>query len=70
MNGTNNPIFEILNSFTQDSSTHTPSYAINEGLGTPNIHKVYIYRTINNTTTYTGRARSLQSKGLAKSIKK
>jgi hypothetical protein len=45
------PYSRHYRSLTQDSSTHTPSYVINAGLGTPNIHKVYIHRMINNTTT-------------------
>jgi hypothetical protein len=51
---THNPILRYYMSFMPDSSTHTPSYIKKAGLGMPNIHKVYIHRTINNTTTQAG----------------
>jgi hypothetical protein len=57
------PYSKHYRSFTQDSSTHTPSYVIKAGLGTPN--------SIRSTYTeqqhqHTGRVRSLQTGGIHK----
>jgi hypothetical protein len=55
-------------SFAQDSSTHVPSYIIIAGIGTPNIHKVYIHGT---KTTLLGRQGEEPAvKGAYVSIKK
>jgi hypothetical protein len=62
------PYLRHYMSFTQDSSTHTPSYVIKAGLGTPNIHKVYIHGT--KTTLPRGQGEELTVRGAYVCMKK
>jgi hypothetical protein len=59
MNDTYNPIFKILHELYTNTHTHTYTIhkythtrgVIEAGLGTLNIHNIYIHRPISNTTT-------------------